>query len=406
MNDRLVLTDELLRQAFAKRMAHRADPRLLERIVEGAASAPQARAPGGWLRRPRAVGADAATHGRWSSMPAFAALVVAVAVTLSVILAISPVTIGPGSTPSPKPTATPAASATRSDPPAATPEAVPLGDHTALRLHLGSGFEAVDPIDVTFADGSIWTADIHSNDVRRFDPASLELVAQIKLPSPAGGPAWFATTPGALWVSNQLGNGLTRIDPATNTVITTLGSGGTCGEPVVAFERVWQSICDSDTFLRIDPTTNDLETLPAEGHGFLVAAGDRFVTTDQDGLGTLDPETLEFTPLSTTFQRLDALLASDGETVWVLTDTGVVRVDPADGRSLVTFPYTNVGAVGFADDHAWLSVGDIGLIEIDLATNREVQTIPFPDSPLVPHEAAGALWVTDFENSNLWRIEP
>jgi hypothetical protein len=405
MNDRLVLTDELLRQAFAKRMAQGPDPRLLERIVEGAASVPQARAPRGWLRRPRA-GADAPTHGRWSSMPAFAGLVVAVAVTLSVILAIRQVSIGPGSTPSPNPTATPAASATPSEPPAPTPEEVPLGDHAALRLHLGNGFEPVDPIDVTFADGSIWTADIHANDVRRFDPASLELVAAIKVPSPAGGPAWFATTPAALWVSNQLGNGLTRIDPATNTVITTVGSGGTCGEPVVAFERVWQSICDSDTFLRIDATTNALETLPAEGHGFLVAAGDRFVTTDQDGLATLDPETLEFSPLPTTFRRLDALLGSDGETVWVLTDTGLVRVDPADGRSLVTFAYTNVTAVSFAGDHAWLSVGDVGLIEIDLATNQEVQTIPFPGSPLVPLEAAGALWVTDFDNSDLWRIEP
>lgn len=410
MNDRLILTDELLRQAFAKRMAQSPSPQLLDRIVTGAGGTSQA--PVRWTRWPlrRRLAPEAAPRPRWRSVPALAGVAVVLAVSLTLFLAFRPARIGPGGTPSPRPTAT--SPATPSEPPSPTAVATLLGDHAAVRLHLGTSFEAVDPIDLTFADGSIWTADIHADDVRRFDPATLELQAVIPLPSPAGGPGWFATTPGAVWVSNQLGNGLTRIDPATNTVVVTLGDGGTCGAPVVAFDHVWQSMCDPDTFLRIDPATNALETIPAKGHGFLVAAGGRLITTVQNGLASLDPETFAFRPLTTSFGRLDVLLGAGGGSVWVSADGAVLRIDPADGATVATLRYQDVRGVAFSADHAWLTVGTIGsggrggIVEIDLATNAEVQVIPFGGSPLLPLEAAGALWVTDFDNSDLWRIEP
>ena len=42
---------------------------------------------------------------------------------------------------------------------------------------------------------------------------------------------------------------------------------------------------------------------------------------------------------------------------------------------------------------------------LDLATNQVRRTIPVLPSPLVAREAGGALWVTDFEQSQLWRID-
>ena len=36
--------------------------------------------------------------------------------------------------------------------------------------------------------------------------------------------------------------------------------------------------------------------------------------------------------------------------------------------------------------------------------HRVTRTIPLQPSPFVPFEAGGALWVTDFDNSDLWRI--
>lgn len=408
MNDQLQLTDDLLRRALLQRMAHTPDPRLLERVVAGAADVRQEQ-PSRWRRLAGSGLAEPAVGPRWAAVPAVAGLAAAVALALAAVLAFRSVT-GPGSTLAPGVTASPTPSATPAPTPSTIPdptaEARPLGEHQALRLHLARPFELVNPIGLTFADGSIWTANITANDVRRFDPATLDLQARTPMTSPAGGPAWFAATPGALWVSNQLGNGLTRIDTATNTIIGTYGSGGTCGAPVVAFESVWQSLCDADTVLRIDPDSNELETIPAEGHDFLALAGDRLITTAADGLATVGPETLQFDPLPYSIPNLRQLLGADTQALWALVDTGVVRVDASTGETLASFPYIDAQAVAFGDGRAWLTVSFVGAVEIDLATNEELQTIPVEGSRLIPLEASGALWVTDFDNSNLWRIEP
>jgi hypothetical protein len=53
-----------------------------------------------------------------------------------------------------------------------------------------------------------------------------------------------------------------------------------------------------------------------------------------------------------------------------------------------------------------LTVGGTGVIEIDLASNAVLRTIPVPGSTLLAREVAGALWVTAFDTSELWRLEP
>jgi hypothetical protein len=50
-------------------------------------------------------------------------------------------------------------------------------------------------------------------------------------------------------------------------------------------------------------------------------------------------------------------------------------------------------------------VASQGALEIDPTTSEVTRTIPVPPAALVPFEADGVLWVTDFENSILWRIE-
>ena len=50
-------------------------------------------------------------------------------------------------------------------------------------------------------------------------------------------------------------------------------------------------------------------------------------------------------------------------------------------------------------------MGWTGVIEVDLATNQVVDTVPVLD-PWVARSFDGVLWVTDFNNSDLWRIEP
>ena len=308
---------------------------------------------------------------------------------------------GPGTFPSPStaPSMTPAPSPSLSGPP--TPAGTTLGTFTARRLSLG-----VDaaPIGVIDAFGSIWVADIHADDVRRYDPLTMLELARIPVPSAA----WFAVADGALWVTSQTDTGVSRIDPATNRVVAHVGDVAPCGAPVVAFGSLWQAACDAGVFLEIDPVTNAVvRTIPANGHIFLVLAGGQLITVaSSGGLARLDPDTGSFTTIANRAATGVEFIASDGTTVWLKNTAGVVRIDPTDGRTLASLPSSQAAALAFAGDHAWLTTRRDGVLEIALATSKVTRSIPVPPAPLVPLEANGVLWVTDFEGSVLWRIEP
>ena len=267
------------------------------------------------------------------------------------------------------------------------------------RIDLG---DSAGPIGVIDAFGSIWIAEIHGNEVRRFDPETMAEVATVPVPSAA----WFAVADGALWVTNQTGTGLSRIDPATNRVVAHVGDVAPCGAPVVAFGSLWQATCDAGVVLRIDPTANKvIDTIPAGGYGLVVLAADRLVAIGPEGLASLDPSTRAFTPIPNRAAFGAEFFVSDGTTVWVENPAGVARIDPANGQSIAGFPFSDAGEVSFAGDHAWLTVASQGVLEIDLATNQVTRTIPVGPSPLVAIEAGGALWVTDFDDNALWRID-
>jgi DNA-binding beta-propeller fold protein YncE len=330
-----------------------------------------------------------------------------VVVVLALALAVRPIGPGPGTTgrpsasPSsspavtPSPTASPTASAT------ALPTPVPtvLGALSAQRLSLGTD---AAPIAVTEAFGSIWVANIHADDVRRFDPATMRELARIPVP----GAAWFAVADDALWVTNQTGSGLSRIDPATNTVVAHVGDVPPCAAPVVAFDSIWQAACDAAVYLRIDPARNAVvETIPAQSHGFMVLAAGQLIALGPEELARLDPETRTFTKIVNPAAVGAEFLASDGTTIWLKNSAGIVRIDPVDGRTVGSISASQAKAISFAGDHAWLTVTGEGVLEIDMATNRVTRTIPVQPAPLVPLEASGVLWVTDFDSNVLWRIE-
>jgi hypothetical protein len=387
MNGRVQLTDELLVRALRQRMEHAPSPDLLDRVTTGAASVAQDRQPTRGLNRPRWLGLPGR---RARVVPALGVAATALAVIVLVTALVPPVP--PGASPTPRVSPTPTAL------PKATAEARLLGEFAAQRLSLGSN---IAPIDVTFAFGSIWTANIRAGDVRRFDPATMAELARI----PVDGAAWFAEADGALWVTNQTGTGLTRLDPETNTAVAQVGDVPPCGAPVVALGDIFQSACDANMFLRIDPETDSVAgTIPASGHEFLVLVGDDLITSGSQGLARLDRASGEITAVPGSPGGGGQLLGSDGETVWVRRGNGVERIDPADGRLVATLPFPDAVAVSFVDGRAWLSVPLVGVVEINLATNLPLRTVPLTPAD-IPREINGVLWVTDFNNSALWRIE-
>jgi DNA-binding beta-propeller fold protein YncE len=385
----------------------RAPGGLVEDVFARTARMPQARrwwpgSPRGARRRTPFVVVGTPARQAWPRLTALAGL--AAVALVAVVLAVGPQrpATGPGaSPPSPSPTVTlslpPSPSAVTSEPPSAGP--TQIGGLPATRIALGPD---AAPIDVTAAFGSVWVADIHASDVRRYDPTSGEEIARIGL----GSASWFGVTDDGLWVTSQNGVGITRIDPATNTPREHLGDAPPCGAPVMALGVLWQAACDGDVFLRIDPATHKLVgTIPAKGHVFLVAAGGRLITVGPEGLARLDPASATITAIGGRAAQQPDFIASDGSTVWVKNASGVARLNPRDGSVIASFPYLGAMVITFAGDHAWITVTNQGIVEVDLATNAVRRTIPLLGSPLVAREANGLLWVTDFDRSELWRID-
>jgi glutamine cyclotransferase len=342
----------------------------------------------------------------WRFATGFAGIA-AVALVAAVGVVLTQLGTGPGvvGTPapivSPRPSVIPSPSASRVAPtptPAPTPESTTLRELSARSLFLGTD---AAPIAVTEAFGSIWVANIHANQVRRYDPATMAELARIPAPSAA----WFVVTDDAIWVTHQTDVGLSRIDPETNTVVANVGDVPPCAAPILAFDSLWQSACDAGVILRIDPSTNEIQDrIPSEGHLWLTSAGDRILAIGSAGLAILDPETGTFTPLPNQDVAGADSLSFDGDTVWAQTPERLVRIDPATGQTISTLDYPGIRAVTFANGSAWLTSSE-GVIEVDLETNEERRTIPLTGGGDIPFVTGDTLWATDFNNSLLWRVD-
>jgi hypothetical protein len=266
----------------------------------------------------------------------------------------------------------------------------------ATTLKLG---EDDAPIDITFAFGSIWIADHHAYTVTRLDPETMAVQARIVV---APGPGWFVVTDDAVWISSQLGRGMTRIDPATNTADIHAGDWPTCGRGVLAFDAIWQPACDAHQIMRIDPVAMKSQDVSAGAHSAVVLAGDELLATSPEGLARLDPE-------AKTFEERGGppggfILEYDGETVWVIDDQQVTRLRPMDASTVAT-PPIRAGVVAFRDAHAWLLSQQNAVLEIDLATSKTLRTIELTFWPTSIVDAAGALWITNYDGSSVVRLE-
>jgi YVTN family beta-propeller protein len=255
------------------------------------------------------------------------------------------------------------------------------------------------PIDVTYAFGSIWVANHHKDSVVRLDPGTMATQATIKV---GQGPGWFVATDDALWVSEQLGHGLSRIDPSANVAEPHIGLYATCGRGTAALGYVWQPACDAHQIMRIDPAENRSLDISSGDITTLVLAGDALIACGPDGLARVDAETGALTPIGGPGYWA---IGYAGGTVLVAGDESLARVRPSDGKVTATLPIARAGMMLAVGDHAWIGSEGPELQEIDLVTNRILRTItvdPWPGSVV---NAAGALWITNFERSSLIRLE-
>jgi streptogramin lyase/predicted Ser/Thr protein kinase len=129
-----------------------------------------------------------------------------------------------------------------------------------------SAFETPGAKAIVVAFGSIWLADENGDRVLRYDPATGERRASIRLPE-GSLPSYLAVGTGAaegIWVVNDLAGTVSRIDPATDEVVHTF----TVDAPyaVAADDRgVWVSSNANDSLVRFDPESRTtIQTLSLE----------------------------------------------------------------------------------------------------------------------------------------------
>ena len=104
--------------------------------------------------------------------------------------------------------------------------------------------------------GAVWISDPSASVIRRFDPETEKLTADIAV---GRQPQFLAVGEGSVWTMDQLGASVSRIDPATDAVSATIKLGETVqgGDIAVGGGFVW--LHSSNTLLfKIDPATNEV----------------------------------------------------------------------------------------------------------------------------------------------------
>jgi virginiamycin B lyase len=150
----------------------------------------------------------------------------------------------------------------------------------------------VQPYDVAFAFGAVWSSDFGSGTVSRINPRRNRVVRRIQVPAPTG----FAVAGGALWVGSGSGTKIYRIDPRTNRATTVdigvegphwLGGGA---------NGVWAASVSEGSVVHVDAKTDaivatiDVGIQPSDG-SVLADGSVWFPLRGEDAIVRIDPET-------------------------------------------------------------------------------------------------------------------
>jgi YVTN family beta-propeller protein len=184
-------------------------------------------------------------------------------------------------------------------------------------------------LSVAVGAGSVWVLTDTAGILSRVDPATNQVIAQIKV-APNSFAAVFGF--GAVWITNtgaprtSAPGAVQRIDPSTNRVVATIPVGPTPRFLAAGEGGVWTLNQADGTVSRIDPATNAVvATIQADVPGF---GGD---------------------------------IAAGAGRVWVRAGKVLLQaIDPASNRVVERYgPPAGSGAVRVAGNFVWVTAHDI-----------------------------------------------
>jgi DNA-binding beta-propeller fold protein YncE len=271
------------------------------------------------------------------------------------------------------------------------------------------------------------------------------------------GPSSFVVNSSGVFVANHRGGTIQRIDPETNRVTATTSVGGQLNfqDNVVADQTAWTCTnvdgylhqidlgslrviahvpadCDGgwrtwingklwalpgrDThyILVMDGSTGQvLHHVPLESTAevwspALLVAG-RVIAATSEGVFVFDStgNVVEQLPI-----KLYGLTAV-GDQLFSVSDAGISELDPRTLSPVRTIAAPAPAPEGFAlvgdrAGHLYYRPDYTHLYRVDLATahTESVMTLPWEETPTGLAYAFDSLWVTNFDESTIWRVDP
>ncbi|WEK47743.1 MAG: PQQ-binding-like beta-propeller repeat protein [Candidatus Andeanibacterium colombiense] len=266
---------------------------------------------------------------------------------------------------------------------------------------------------VAIAPDAVWVAGKGPDVVVRIDPAANAETATVALPGAAC--AGLAFGFGSLWVPicGTDAYSVVRIDGASGRIVATLPMGPPAEGGIAAGKDAVWFVVDGTTLVAIDPATNQPvhRTAIAGGSQVPIVEGDTVwvSSTDHDLVTAVDARSGNVIGTTATGSKPHFLAAGDGS-IWTLNqgDGTVTRIDAGTRQVTATIPLGLPRKGGdIAYDHGVLAVTQVGvpLTVIDANTDSPlVQWVgPGGDSLRLGH---GSIWLTDYLNGTLVRIEP
>lgn len=303
-------------------------------------------------------------------------------------------------------------------PPTATPTPLPsAGTVSATITGLGGNIQFDDGIAAS--NTAIWVHNGAAGTLVRIDPSTNTIVATIPVGHGEGG---VALGNGAVWVANPAEGTVSRIDPQTNHVVATITLTAQVAVQAITVspDAVWVAQFDQDVLVRIDPQTNRVvATIPDQLGITGVSFGTGSVWTCNhhdpvEGLAQLNPQTNQVQAQIAVGDKQSMACSSVvalAQTVWTTSftnngaDTTLKRIDSATNTVIATIPVPLADPFHFAanEQGVWL-YSNIGVYRVDPATNQMVGLLAIQDVNGVA-VGASSVWVCKSDGT-LLRITP
>ena len=260
------------------------------------------------------------------------------------------------------------------------------------------------------AGGAMWVSLTDGGSVAAIDPERDKVTDRVKV---AGAPDFLMTGFGDVWVTSTSSGDVWRIDPETAEIAakSKLPSGGFGLGP--GFGSMWIACEGAGKVFRLDPesarVTGSVQV--ASPTDVVAAAGSLWAPSRGDHVARIDPDAMKVTD-EIKVPAAHAIASAFGS-IWVSSggEGGTVtRIDPETNDVIATIKTHPTGfpdRMTTADGLLWVGQFELdSLVGIDPATDEVAAELPAGNGAAVIAAGFGDLWVANFNDYDVWRIDP